>query len=241
MVPARSSAQTEPMREPATRIPNEASLFDRLTATCAEHGLIVMGALHPDATPTEASGGTLVLLGCGADFWPVFTASAEAQDGGPDPIDRFSTRVVSRLADRFGATARFPFGGPPFAPFISWALHSNRAHTSPIGMLVHDTVGLMISYRGALCFSAKHPLPPATGASPCLGCADRPCTTACPVSALSDTQPYDIAACHAYLDTAAGEACMKNGCAARRACPVSAGANRTAEQSALHMKAFHPK
>ena len=34
---------------------------------------------------------------------------------------------------------------------------------------------------------------------------------------------------------------MDNGCRARRACPLSAGADREPAQSAHHMKAFHPR
>ncbi|MBL4766963.1 MAG: ferredoxin, partial [Rhodobacteraceae bacterium] len=75
----------------------------------------------------------------------------------------------------------------------------------------------------------------------CQSCHLHPCTTACPVDALSATHSYDIDACHAYLNTEAGQDCMTNGCAARRACPVSQRAGRVPEQSNLHMKAFHRK
>ena len=193
-------------------------------------GLLLMGALH------EA--GTIVLLGAGPDFWATFRAAPEALDSAPDPIDRWSTRVIGALAARFGARPRFPFGGPPYEPFLAWAAASGRAAQSPVGMLVHDTVGLMISYRGALHLPQTLPLPDPSTASPCTACA-RPCVTACPVGALSETRPYDVPACHAYLDTAPGADCMQSGCAVRRACPVSAGAGRSAAQSAHHMEYFH--
>lgn len=217
------------------------TVLDRLTRASAESGLLMMGVLHPGRSPVRGlTHGTLVLLGCGPGFWPRFRTAPEALDGGADPIDRWSLRVVSELGTRFGATPRFPFGGPPHEPFIDWARKSGRAHPSPTGMLVHDTVGLMISYRGALHFSEELASTEATGRSPCPTCPGQPCATSCPVGALSATQPYDVAACHAYLDTAAGRDCMENGCAARRACPLSAGARRPPAQSALHMKAFHP-
>lgn len=219
-----------------------ASLFGRLNSDLVRHGLLMMGALHPAKVQArDLTSGTLLLIGCGPGFWQVFNRASEALDGQRDPVDRWSTRVISSLSNRYGATPYFPFGGPPFAPFIDWAQESERAHSSPTGMLVHDTVGLMISYRGALHFDAKLPLPKNGAQNPCNTCKARPCATACPVGALSETQPYDVAACHAYLDTVAGHDCLSNGCAARRACPISAGANRTPEQSALHMKAFHPK
>ena len=215
--------------------------YDPVCKAADTAGLLVMGALHPAVCGArELKGGTLILLGAGPAFWPQHCASAEATDGQADPIDRWSTRVVDDLAARFGASALFPFGGPPYAPFIDWALKSGRAFVSPVGMMVHDKAGLMISYRGALHFPDEIDLPPPDTASPCLTCAARPCTNACPVLALQADAAYDLAKCHAFLDTRAGADCLANGCAVRVACPISAGAGRTPAQSAQHMKAFHP-
>jgi len=215
--------------------------YAQIQTHAARAGLLTMGALHPGLTQAKGlSDGTLILLGAATAFWPVFTASPEALDGQPDPIDRWSTRVVGDLATQLGARAYYPFGGPPYTPFIDWALKSGRAFSSPTGMMVHDSVGLLISYRGALHFADSFDIPAATAASPCDGCADQPCTTTCPVTALSAAAAYDLTACHNYLDTNPGRSCMMQGCAARLACPLSAGADRHPSQSALHMKAFHP-
>ncbi|MFC4669807.1 ferredoxin [Seohaeicola nanhaiensis] len=197
-------------------------------------GLIVMGTLVQD-------GRTLVLLGAGADFWPAFQAAPEARDTAPDPVDRWSLRVVGALAARFGAQALFPFGGPPYQPFIAWARQSGRAFQSPVGMLVHDRVGLMISYRGALHLPGLVDCPAPPAAHPCHSCAAKPCTKACPVGALAAGQAYDLDACHGFLETGPGQDCMERGCAVRRACPLSAGAGRVAAQSHHHMKAFHKR
>lgn len=155
-------------------------------------------------------------------------------DGAADPLDRWSTRVIGALAGRLDATALFPFGGPPWPPFIAWAKRGG-AWSSPVGLLVHERRGLMASWRGALALRGRLALPPA-GRRPCDACA-RPCAVACPAGALTETG-YDVAACHAWLDTAAGSACMTRGCAVRRACPVGAGL-RVEAQSAFHMAAFH--
>ncbi len=204
-------------------------------------GLIVMGALHPRSCGAKGlDHGTLILLGAGSAFWPTLTASPEWTDGRPDPVDRWSSRVIEELADRLGARAHYPFGGPPYAPFIDWALKSGRTWQSPVGALVHDTVGMMISFRGALHFDREFDIPVARAPSPCATCP-APCASACPVGALSSGHFYDVAGCHAFLDTAPGQACMTQGCAARLACPLSAGAGRQAGQSAHHMKAFHPR
>ncbi len=214
--------------------------YNAVEAAADAAGLLVMGALHPDAVQARGlAHGTLILLGAGDAFWPALRAASEARDGLPDPIDRWSKRVVGDLADRFGATARYPFGGPPYEPFIDWAIRSGRAFSSPTGMLVHDTVGMMISYRGALHFADAFAIPEPAPVSPCATCPDQPCTTTCPVAALSANAAYDVAQCHSHLDRPAGDDCMMQGCAARRACPFSRGAGRQSEQSAHHMKAFH--
>ncbi|MDO5703536.1 MAG: ferredoxin [Paracoccus sp. (in: a-proteobacteria)] len=169
-------------------------------------------------------------------FWPVFTASAEYGDRQPDPLDRWSKRVIGVWAGRLGARAVYPSDGPPFPPFASWALASGRCFSSPVGMLVHDRMGLFISFRGALILPA--PPPEMIGrTSPCITC-HRPCLTACPAGAFRPA--YDPAACHAHLNEPAGQDCLSMGCIVRRACPISQGCGRLPQQSAWHMRAFHP-
>lgn len=202
--------------------------------------LIVMGALYPGLSCARGlDSGTLILLGAGGAFWPSLRAAPEWQDGRPDPVDRWSQRVIGQMARDLEAEAHYPFGGPPYAPFIDWALKSGRAFLSPVGAMVHDRVGMMISYRGALHFDTEFDIPAASAASPCTGCP-APCTSACPVGALNADSFYDVNACHSHLDSDAGLICMTGGCLARLACPLSAGAGRDPEQSAHHMRAFHP-
>ena len=205
--------------------------YDMISRAAAAHRLDIMGGVFED-------GDTIILLGPSPDFWPMMKATLEMQDGAPDPIDRWSLRVIADLAAELNAEPLFPFGGPPYLPFLRWAMESGRAWQSPAGMLVHDTAGLMVSYRGALRFSQEIVLPD-TGRSPCETCADQPCTTACPVNALSAARGYDVAACHGFLNTEPGKDCLSQGCKARRACPVSQAFGRDPEQSAFHMSYFH--
>ncbi len=206
-----------------------------------EAGLIVMGAFHPrgDQGP-EGGGGTLFILGTGPGFWPLFRGSGAHSDGRADPLDRWSKRVIGAMAATFGATCSFPSDGPPYPPFIAWSVQTGRFFSSPVGMLVHDQAGLMVSMRGSLQFDEVLPLPAQAVATPCDSCVDRACLDACPVGALGGETGYDVAACHRFLDTAAGAECMSQGCRARRACPVSRRFGRDPEQSAFHMRAFHP-
>lgn len=198
-------------------------------------GLDIFGGVsNADSLPPGIA--TLILLGpLEPGFWPRFTATPEYGDGQPDPLDRWSSRVIGTLAAQLGAQAFFPFGGPPWQPFTGWARDSGRAHISPVGLLVHDTAGLMISYRGALGFAHAIDLPP-PAPNPCTTCSDRPCLTACPVDAFSP-QGYDVAACKADLGRT-GNDCLTRGCAVRRACPVSRTHGRVESQSAFHMRAF---
>jgi hypothetical protein len=165
-------------------------------------------------------------------FWTIFTASPEYQDDAPAPMDRWSKRVITDIATTLDAQALFPFGGPPFAPFFTWAKTSGRFWASPIGFLVHDDAGLFTSFRGALRWSK--PALIGTGAKPCDTCA-QPCATACPVGAFDDG--YDVAACKAHVASDAGIACRTRGCLARSSCPVGKG-TRLPAQSAFHMEAF---
>lgn len=201
-----------------------------------KHGLMIMGAFHPNADDPSGSK-TLVLLGPAPDFWDHFSKSTQAFDDRPDPIDRWSTEHISAIAAACKGQAFFPFGGPPYMPFLSWAMASGRAWQSPVGMLVHDTHGLMVSYRGAIGFDHALPIEPSSAPSPCISCKDTPCLTACPVNALGHGD-YDHAACKSYLAQKAGQDCLQRGCLVRRICPVSVGAHRQEPQSALHMRAF---
>ncbi|WP_306113151.1 MULTISPECIES: ferredoxin [unclassified Roseovarius] len=210
--------------------------LDDIASAAQKQALSVFGAFHPaqETAPEEIQ--TLVLLGPQEPgFWPYFSASPEAKDGKPDPLDRWSKRVIDGLAHDLSLRAFYPFGGPPYQPFIGWATASGRAHVSPVGLLVHDVAGLMVSYRGALGLQERVALPPPPP-NPCLSCKPQPCRTACPVAAL---QPdgYDVAACKADLENPAND-CMAKGCAARRACPVSQSYGRVEAQSAFHMEAF---
>lgn len=215
------------------------STYSDLLIRAQAHHLDIFGAFHPEPDDLAPEGTkTLVLLGPHEPgFWPMITATPEFRDGAPDPVDRWSHRTIHMLADEFGGTALFPFGGPPYQPFIRWAQRSGRAWASPVDILVHDRAGLMVSYRGALALPEPLEIPPLPD-RPCDTCAEKPCLAACPPRALSD-QGYDIPRCHAYLAGEGAGTCMQGGCLVRRTCPVSQTYGRLPEQSAYHMGQFH--
>lgn len=209
-----------------------------LQAQLDAHHLCVLGVTTPDPGFCPPGSASLALIGpASGAWWGTVTASPEWQDGAPDPIDRLSKRLLGALAAQHGGAALFPSDGPPWPPFFRWAQETGQMWQSPVGMLVHAHAGLWVSFRGAL--ALPFDVPQRAAESPCATCTDKPCTTACPVNALSP-KAYDTAACHAHLNTKAGQSCLTGGCAARAACPVSQRHARLVAQSAYHMSRFHP-
>ncbi len=197
---------------------------------CRPHELMVMGI----------AGNTVLLGPSGPGFWTMFQTTPEWQDGGKDPVDRWSERVISAMATELRAEPLFPFGAKA-GNFLQLPLDSGAAWQSPVGMLVHADAGLMVSYRGALVFGHDVDLhaetePGGAPVKPCNTC-DAPCTTACPVGALTPAG-YDVPTCHAFMKTEAGQDCLQKGCLVRRACPVSQSYGRDPEQSGYHMSVF---
>ena len=210
-------------------------MLAEIEAMAARHFLAVLGGFTCQDDPGLPAGTrSLLLLGpAEPGYWAHVTAQPEW--GAPDPIDRWSRRVIGRMACDLGAKAVFPFGGPPYHPFYQWALRTGRVWDSPVRLLVQAEQGLMVSFRGALALKEVVEVPRAV--RPCDSCT-QPCVTACPAGALG-AQGYDVPACHAFLDGADGAECMNSGCAVRRACPLSLAYARLPKHSAYHMGQFH--
>jgi hypothetical protein len=216
----------------------------------ARHGLHLRGGFHPtadDGVPSLADGRmpvTLILIGnVRSSLWPAFSSAVEAGDGAPDPLNRWTQRVIGGIAREVGAEPLFPFGGPPYLPFQRWAMRAEAVAPSPLGILIHPDYGLWHAYRGALAFAERLTLPARVDRPrPCDSCPDRPCLSACPVGAFSE-RGYDVPACVGHIGSPAGAACMGGGCLARRACPVGTAHGYGAPQARFHMIAFlaaHP-
>ena len=204
-------------------------------------GLDGRGAFHPvagDGVPPMATGlpvRTVVLAGnAGPHMWRTFSP-ARAKSG--MTLDAWSESVLSDLAGRLNANAAFPFRRP-YLPFQRWAMRAEACHPSPLGLLIHPDFGVWHGYRGALLFAEELELAaPDRRPSPCVSCAGRPCLSACPAGAFTDSG-YDVPACARHLAAEPEAACMEIGCLARHACPAGLDYRYAPEQARFHMASF---
>ena len=212
--------------------------YDDLRSEASLRSLTLLGGFHPDDNEVGlVNCRTLLMLGPDEHrFWPQFIRSEEYLDGRPDPVDRWSARVIGDLATITGAQALYPFGTAPYLPFYQWALRTQSIHVSPVRLLVNQGQGLFISFRGALALRGRIDLPAAIP-SPCTECEAKPCLVACPVRAMGD-HDYSDPDCRAYASSHEGQGCLEHGCAVRRACPASSNAGRRSAHSAYHMSEF---
>lgn len=209
-------------------------------------GLLLLGTMCvtpedsvPDAAEHAPARHLLLIGNGGSSLWPVFSRSPECRGGGPDPLDHWSRRVGEEIAAGLGGHAVFPFEGPPYPPFLSWAQKTGQVAPSRISMFIHAQFGLWHAYRFALALPGPlHDLPAASGfASPCLDCAEQPCLDACPVQAFTGDD-YRVDQCMDYLASSTPTDCRKRGCLARRACPVGLEFTYQVEHARFHMDAF---
>ena len=177
----------------------------------------------------------VILIGnAGPDMFRRF---ARERDPARDRMDGWTREAVGHLARGLDAGAVFPFDRPPL-PFLTWARRAGAGHVSPLGLNIHPTYGLWHAYRAALLFPVAIDLPPqSAGAHPCESCVEKPCLSACPVSAFNG-RTYDVPACAGHIASPDGTACMERGCLARHACPVGQGFAYAPAQAQFHMRAF---
>lgn len=199
-------------------------------------GFVPLGWFEPNAEDRLPAKARFVIL-IGNAGPEMFRRFARARDPRHDLLDDWTRVVIDGIAADLEVSAAYPFDAPPL-PFLSWARRAGAGHVSPLGLNIHPTYGLWHAYRAALLFPVVFDFPGQSGgAHPCETCVGRPCLSACPVSAF-DGKAYDVAACGRHILSPAGEACMTDGCLARRACPIGQGFRYEPEQMRFHMRAF---
>ncbi len=167
----------------------------------------------------------------------MFRRFASERNPAADLMDDWTRDSIDQLAADLDSKAVYPFDRPHL-PFLTWARRGGGGYVSPLGLNIHPTYGLWHAYRAALLFPVAFDLPRHdAGASPCDGCAAKPCLSACPVHAF-DGKSYDVAACGQHILLDRTQSCDPGGCKARLACPVGKTFTYSPAQMAFHMKAF---
>ena len=233
------------------------SEYQRLERIGNRFGLVIRGGFNITAEDTSlkvdevTEAKSLVLFGnAGSSIWPTFSDSDEFRDGLNDPMNRWSERVGNEIAAEHNGLALFPFGGPPYQPFIKWAKQAESLGNSRLGMLIHPVYGLWHAYRfGVALPLSLSELDQASesesfyekeqrGVSElCENCAEQPCLSACPVNAFSDDN-YDVESCYGFLLENSNSDCRSHTCLARQACPEGRKFNYQKEHARFHMDAF---
>ena len=233
------------------------SIRPAVSAALHAHGLHLRGGFCPQAheaitLPDGRPAAVLWLAGnVGGSMWAHFQSSPLAQDGLPDPLDRWSRQIGDALAQQFGGLALYPFDGPPlqshYHPFQQWASRCEAVFPSPLMLRLHPQHGLWHAYRFALalptvdaddraaCSQRMDAAP--LDENPCLRCAEQPCLQACPVQAY-DGQQFAIEHCRDHVRHDAQQQCLSGGCLARNACPVAPQLRYAPAQAHFHMQAF---
>ena len=217
-----------------------------------ELGLNVLLPLAPAAFEVAAAplaldellagaAGTLIVGSGGPTFFDRFEGGPEASDGAPNPLDRYTKRVITRAVGAAlepGGVAHvvhFPFGVRPLIPFQRLGRAAGLGGPGPLGLQIHPTFGPWWAYRALIVLDRPLPAaaPPGDG---CAGC-DAPCVAACPAGAVA-RGGFDIVACQARRLVA--EPCRLS-CVARITCVRGPEHRYRDEELAFHMRASMPR
>lgn len=225
--------------------------YQYIAGLAQSHGVVLRGGFpvrDTDAIPAlhnQAPARSLLLFGqTGSSLWQRFSQSPEYSDGQPHPMDRWSERIGTILAEELEGRLLLPFGGPPHHPFQRWAQRIETVHPSMLGLLIHPEHGLWHAYRFAIAVADQvDALPEPAHNNPachaaCETCQSQPCLSACPVNAFDGVQ-YDVQACFEHLQNTPQSPCHTNGCRARDACPEGTQSRYQPEQIIFHMQQFY--
>ncbi len=218
--------------------------LNQIESLVERHGLVNRGSFavqdEDNVPPIHAQSltRTLMLVGnAGPSLWKTFSASREYSDGKSDALDRWSKRVGTNVASQLEGRALFPFGGPPYHPFIKWAKKAESLSNSRLGMLIHKKYGLWHAYRFALALPFDIEVALGDSVDICSTCLDQPCISSCPVNAFEIELEFNAKACYTHLSGQENTAC-RSGCQARLSCPYASEFRYHSDQTKFHMDAY---
>lgn len=232
--------------------PDSRESFAKFCASFEAYGLVVLGGLTIDAShsPSEFQhlvGCPALLIGNrGREMWSHFSNSDEFLSGVSGPLDRWTKRLLAELCDNEPCQIFHPSDKPYWA-FQRIASEAQGIGVSPIGILIHPEFGLWHGLRGLLVFENTHKFMSHIKDMetkvqklnhPCETCNDKPCMSACPVSAFTEADTLNVQKCFSHLDSNSEPRCMEEGCRARDACPIGTEYRNAPEQIRFHMKSY---
>lgn len=175
----------------------------------------------------------LVLIGhAGTDFWQ---ALKQANVQGADPVDSFSIEITQNFIANYLGSVDYEWLYPStdyIIPLQRLARLANWSQQSPLGLDISPIYGLWFAHRA--CFLSNADLEAyieESQASPCDSCITKDCMTACPASAVTESE-FSIEACIGYR-VGEGSSCADT-CLSRRACPYFPEHQYTEEQMNYH-------
>lgn len=208
--------------------------FEQLQEQLSISGLRILHSGPPTRdwpAPPHGVQSVLIIGHAGSEFWPSFKASPEFSDGQPDPLDRWSRRVIQAAGPDLAFVS--PNDGPPYAPLHALSA-GGSLFPSPLGMMAHTEFGLWTAVRGLLLSEEAMPASSAADLPPSAVFKD--CFAACPVSAFSE-DGYNAAVCARHLIADQSADCW-GGCLARKACTLGASHAYEPSHAKFYMDAF---
>ncbi len=168
---------------------------------------------------------SMVLIGsAGTTLWQSMTAAGAF--GPDDPVDEYAEDALFDFCDDLGPDVgtRLLWPSPDRSSSVPVTLLGELAgwsHRSPLGLGIHPRFGLWFAYRGVVLLEvAVEPQREPKSASPCASCADRPCLSSCPSSAVGGPSGLDLTACFGERSRAGADCAGR--CLARAGCPIGA-------------------
>lgn len=176
------------------------------TTPVAAYEALVPSQYHVAALLPQAK--TVVVIGNGGgEFWSRFRAYCQARPGylqaREHPLDEYTVETIENaLAPCLQSSEAvyrylypFRFWTEPVS-FMHLARAAGLAGPSILGVVIHPEYGPWLALRAALLIDQHlSALPAAPGFDPCPTCRERPCMTACPATAISREQGWDIPTC----------------------------------------------
>lgn len=176
----------------------------------------------------------LILVGNGGPtFWEAFSTHRQNE---AHPVDQFCIRVIKDWLQKEPAIPNvawlYPLTDLVF-PLQQAGKTAGWHLPSPLGIGIHKQYGLWFAYRAALLTDAALPLTESSLlTSPCEDCIEKPCIQACPVQAITATEPPHLERCSPYR--LQKQTHCQNQCLSRMSCPYASEYRYTDEQIRYH-------